>query len=51
MRLWDVPAGKEVWKESISGWALSVALSADGRWALVGTYDRKVLLYELELVA
>jgi len=32
----------------VSGWALSVALSADSRTALVGTYDRKVLVYDLQ---
>jgi WD40 repeat protein len=48
LRLWDVESGRAVWTETLTGWALSVALSADSRTALVGTYDRKVLVYDLD---
>jgi WD40 repeat protein len=42
------PAADQVFSGCMatSGWVLSVALTADARWALAGTYDRRVLRFE-----
>jgi WD40 repeat protein len=48
LRLWDAASGGCVWEQATSGWVLSAALSHDSRFLLAGTYDRKVLLFELE---
>ena len=48
VRLWEVATGHCAWTEKTTGSVLSVSLSPDGKWAAAGTYDRKVLVWELE---
>jgi WD40 repeat protein len=47
LRLWDVRTGLELWRGGTTGRVLSVAPSPDGRRAIAGTYDRRVLLWDL----
>ena len=48
LRFWEVQSGRCVHTEPAAGQVLTVSVSADGRWAAAGTYDRRVLLFELE---
>jgi len=36
--------------EGHSGWVHAVALSADGRWALSGSYDETVRVWDMEML-
>jgi WD40 repeat protein len=45
--LWEVENGRCAATEATSGAALCLAVSADGRRAAVGTYDRKVLVWDV----
>jgi len=47
IRLWDLGTGAQLVQASVAGLVLSVAASPDGTRALAGTYDRRVLLWEL----
>ena len=47
VRLWELETGRCAATEATSGAALCLAVSADGRRAAVGTYDRKVLVWDV----
>ena len=47
VRLWDLAAGRCEAVEAVSGAALCLSVSADGRRAATGTYDRKVLVFDV----
>ena len=47
VRLWELEIGRCVATEPTSGAALCLSVSADGRRAAVGTYDRKVLVWDV----
>ncbi|HUL78774.1 MAG TPA: cytochrome D1 domain-containing protein, partial [Vicinamibacteria bacterium] len=48
LRQWDLTTGRGEGAEPASGAALCLAVSADGRRVAVGTYDRKVLVWDVE---
>ena len=47
VRVWDLASGRLAWSSLATGNVLGVALSPDARWVAAGTYDRRVLLWEL----
>jgi WD40 repeat protein len=47
VRLWELETGRCVATEPTSGAALCLSVSVDGRRAAVGTYDRKVLVWDV----
>jgi len=47
VRLWELETGRCTTTETTSGAAQCLSLSADGRRAAVGTYDRKVLTWDV----
>jgi hypothetical protein len=47
VRVWELETGRCVGTEATSGAALCLSVSGDGRRAAVGTYDRKVLVWDL----
>jgi len=47
VRLWDLDSGQGVASEHVSGAGLCLASSADGQRVAVGTYDRKIFLWDL----
>jgi WD40 repeat protein len=48
VRLWELATGRCASVERTSGSVLTLAVSGDGRRAAAGTYDRKVLAFQLE---
>jgi WD40 repeat protein len=47
VRLWELETGRSVATAATSGAALCLSVSADGRRVAAGTYDRKVLVWDL----
>ena len=47
VRMWELATGRGVATEPTTGAALCLAVSADGRRAAVGTYDRRVLVWDV----
>ena len=47
IRLWDLESGQALATERASGAVLTLAVNADGRRVVAGTYDRRVLVYDL----
>ncbi len=49
VRLWELETGRCLATEPTSGAAFCIAVSADGRRAAAGTYDRRVFLWDLHV--
>jgi WD40 repeat protein len=47
VRLWETEVGRCAATEATSGAALCLALSGDGRRVAVGTYDRRIFVWDV----
>jgi WD40 repeat protein len=47
VRLWELETGRCLVTETTSGAALCLSVSADGGRAAVGTYDRRIFVWQL----
>jgi WD40 repeat protein len=47
VRMWDLESGRGAATAATSGAAQCLALSADGRRAAAGTYDRRIFVWDV----